>query len=156
MTGARLNWWGVLVVMLAALTGCLETPGPQAALEPTATATTVPTPTLPPTPVPGSTADERDAANTARQFGAAVTRGDHVVALLVLSPSAQQVVAAGDASALLGTPEPPEAFEVRSVQLTGDVATAECRVRYRDTERTVRLRLVRLDGVWKIDARVGE
>lgn len=147
--------WCAIALLLAgvALVGCLDL----AAQAPTrATATAAPTPTLPPTSVPGSAADERDVINTVRQFGAAVIRADEVVALLVLSPSAQQIVAAGTLNEFLGQPETPDAFAVRTVQLQGDVAVALCTVRYGDREHQQRLQLVRLEGVWKIDAQIAE
>ncbi|HEY0606860.1 MAG TPA: hypothetical protein VGD58_28330, partial [Herpetosiphonaceae bacterium] len=109
-----------------------------------------------PTTVPGSVADADEVAETVRQFGAAVTRGDEVVALLVLSPSAQQIVAASDLNVFLGRPERPDVFTVQEVRLDGDVATVACLASYRDHEQPLRLQLVRLDGVWKIDARVND
>ena len=137
----------ILVLMLA---GC----GGQPAMTPTPTF--APTPTLLPTVVPGSGEDERDVANIIEQFGQAVVRGDTLVALLVLTPSAQRVVAAGDIETFLGRRERPRALEVERVRLTEDIATADCAVRYAAGDVSIQLRLVRLDGQWKIDARVNQ
>ena len=138
------------ITLLLVLTGC----GGRPALAPTPTLG--PTPTLPPTVVPGSADDEREAASTVRQFGQAVTRGDTLVALLVLSPSAQRVVGAGDLETFLGRRERPRAFDVQQVRLMEDVATADCTVRYAAGPVTLQLRLIRLEGQWKIDARLNE
>lgn len=146
---------GVLLLALALVT-CTQTAAPPTGMGEATTSPTVPTPTLPPTTVPGSVADADEAAETVRQFGTAVTRGDEVVALLVLSPSAQQIVAASDLNQFLGRPERPRLFIVQDVQLNGDVATVACVARYGDHEQRLRLQLVRLDGVWKIDARAND
>ena len=114
----------------------------------------IPIPSVPPTAVPGSADDVRDATQTVRQFGDAVTQGNDTVALLVLSPSAQQVVAASDLASFLGETTHPQSLKVRHVRLNGDVAIAECTIRSADIERPLHLQLVRLEGVWKIDARV--
>lgn len=127
---------------------------PQATPTPEAIVAVAPMPTLPPTTVRGSNMDERDAAETVRQFGSAVTRGDEVVALLVLSPSAQQIVAASNLYVFLGNPARPDAFTIGAVQLDDDVAVVECTLQYAGSTHALRLQLVRLEGVWKIDARV--
>lgn len=146
--------WRVVAFLLAgaALVSCFDPAPPPAT--PVGAPTPAPTATLPPTSVPGSLADQRDVTETVRQFGAAVIRADQVVALLVLSPSAQQVVAASTLNDFLGRGETPDGFVVRAVQLQGDVAVAECGVRYDEAEQTLRLQLVRLEGVWKIDAQM--
>ena len=146
----------VLFAVAFALTTCTPTADPSPTVAETTASPLVPTPTLPPTTVPGSVADADEVAETVRQFGDAVTRDDEVVALLVLSPSAQQVVAASDLNEFLGRPERPRVLTVGEVQLTGDVATVACVATYSDQERRLRLQLVRLDGVWKIDTRVND
>lgn len=147
---------GILLVLSLALTNCTQTAAPPVSVGAAPTLPVVQTPTLPPTTVPGSIADADKVAETVRQFGASVSRGDEVVALLVLSPSAQQIVAASDLNAFLGRPERPHAFTVQDVQLDGDVATVECVAGYSDHVQRLRLQLVRLEGVWKIDARVND
>jgi hypothetical protein len=141
-------------VLLLALAGCTNTATPQAAADPSLTPTPVATPTTPPTTVPGSIADEQQVANTVRQFASAVTQGDDTVALLVLTPSAQRLVAASDLDTFLGEAELPREFTVRAVRLNGNVAIAECDVRTGGDVRPLQLQLVRLEGVWKIDARL--
>ncbi len=143
----------LLVVVLAS---CATADGPQAMPMTRATPTLAPNPTLAPTTVPGSPADKRTVTDTVWQFGRAVTRGDTVVALLVLSPSAQHIVAVSDLDAFLGTQEHPRLFTVHDVRLDGDVAVAECSAGTPNHEQTLRLQLVRLGGVWKVDARVNK
>lgn len=149
-----MKWIVSLLLLSLALVACTQLTAPPPGMGEAINTPTIPTPTLPPTTVPGSVADADAAAETVRQFGTAVTRGDEVVALLVLSPSAQQIVAASDLNRFLGRPERPRILTVGEVQLTGDVATVACVARYGDHEQPLRLQLVRLDGVWKIDTRV--
>lgn len=120
------------------------------------TPTLAPLPTPPPTTAPGSVEDQREVVSTVQQFGKAVTRGDTLVALLVLSPSAQRVVSAGNLETFLGRRERPRALELKQVRLTGDIATVDCAVRYAAGVWAIKLRLIRFDGQWKIDARVNE
>ncbi len=142
--------------MLAVALGLLVLASCSYEAAPLPTPTFQPTATLPPTVVPGSAADEKEVANTVRQFGQAVVHGDTIVALLVLSPSAQRVVAASDLQGFLGRGERPRAIELRDVHLDRDVARADCALWDSSGEHPLRLRLVRIDGQWKIDARNGE
>lgn len=151
-----MKWIIGLLLLALTLISCTPTAAPHVTIPSATPSLVVPTPTLPPTTVPGSVADADEVAETVRQFGAAVTRGDEVVALLVLSPSAQQIVAASDLNQFLGRPERPRAFTVQDVQLDGDVATVACVAGYTDHAQRLHLQLVRLDGVWKIDARVND
>lgn len=120
---------------------------------PDGTPTPQPTATLPPTAVPGTGADRREAAAVVAQFGDALVHGDELVALLVLSPSAQKVVAATSLEGLLGRPARPQDVTVGTIQLQDDVALADLVLRYPTGETLVRLQLVRLDGQWRIDGR---
>ena len=135
-----------IVALVLVLAGCDS----RAALapRPTVHVTAAPLPTV----VPGSTEDERDVAGIVRQFGKAVAEGDTLVAILVLSPSAQRVVAAGDLETFLGRRERPRELVLERLRLDDDVATAECVMRYASGDVAIRLRLVRLEGHWKIDA----
>lgn len=156
-TGSNgMKWMVGLLLLSLTLATCTQTASPPIGMVEATASPSMPTPTLPPTTVPGSVADADEVAETVRQFGDAVTRGDEVVALLVLSPSAQQLVAASDLNEFLGRPERPRSLTVGDVQLTGDVATVACVATYRDQEQRLRLQLVRLDGVWKIDTRVSD
>jgi hypothetical protein len=134
-------------VMLLALAACgyVATPMPTPTFQPTAT--------IPPTAAPGSAADEREVADTVRQFAQAVVRGETIVALVVLSPSAQRVVASSDLQQFLGRTERPRTIQLRDVQLDEDVARADCAIWDSSGEHSIQLRLVRIDGEWKIDAR---
>jgi hypothetical protein len=145
----RRLWLGLCTIVLASC-------GPQVAdLSPaTPTARSGPTPTIPATIVPGTIADERAVRATIEQFGTALARGDEVVALLVLSPSAQQIAATEDVYAVIDQAEQPRSIDVHAVQIKQTVALADCTIRYPDRAVPVTLQLVRLDGTWKIDAPV--
>lgn len=153
----RLMSGGVLLVLLAAcqkqetLRVGLATSDSPVTME--QTATVVPTPTVLPTVVLDSPDDQADATAVMRQFSEAVTQQNEVVALLMLSPSAQQVAASSDLHAFLGLPAGPVSLEVGMIRLDRGVATAECVLRAGDAQQIIRLRLVRLDGNWKIDGR---
>ncbi|MDP9311653.1 MAG: hypothetical protein M3R24_12365 [Chloroflexota bacterium] len=120
------------------------------------TLTPLPTATFPPTVVPGTSADMREVKAVVEEFGEALVRNDEIVALLVLSPSAQKVVAASSLNVFLGRPEQPKQVMIRAVHLDDDVAVADLTVQYVEAELPVRLRLVRLDNQWRIDGRTGD
>lgn len=151
----------VIGLLLGVLCGC-TTAGPRLevvelpAVSPMGTPTPLPTPTMPPTTVPGTSADMRDATAVVTQFAEAVVRNDEIVALLVLSPSAQKVVSGSNLNEFLGRAEQPRQVNVRAVQLDDDVATVDCVLQYGVGETMVQLHLVRLDGQWRINGRVGE
>ncbi len=126
------------------------------ASSPVSTPTPLSTPTMPPTTVPGTGADMREVNAVVTQFVEAVVRNDEIVALLMLSPSAQKVVSASNLNVFLGRTERPGQIKVRSVRLENDLATADCTIQYAAGESVVQLRLVRLDGQWRIDGRVGD
>lgn len=148
------------IILVVGLSGCNDVP-------PTATApsaepslavevlspTPDPTPTPFPTVVPGSAADYEEATAVVQEFADALVRDDELVALLVLSPSAQQTVASSSLDRFLGRAEQPRDLDIGMVRLERDVATADCTVSYAGQTLPVRLRLVRLNGQWKIDAR---
>ncbi len=117
------------------------------------TLTPLPTPTFLPTVVPGTSADMREAKAVVEAFGEALVRNDEIVALLVLSPSAQKVVATSSLNVFLGQPEQPKQVTIQAVHLDKDVAVADLMVQYADGAIPVRLRLVRLDNQWRIDGR---
>lgn len=145
----------VAICLLAlALSGCVAAYGEMPPVTPSPDL--MPTPTSPPTAQPESAADEHDAVATVRQFADAVVANDELVALLLLSPSAQHVVASSDLMALLGRKERPHQIDVRTVRIEQDIAIVDCDVAYSDGVQPLSLRLVRLDGQWKIDARLGE
>jgi hypothetical protein len=139
---------------MLALSGCVEVSGGVPVVTPSPEL--LATPTLPATPQPGSAADERDAAATVRQFADAMSSDDELVALLLLSPSAQQVVSSSDLTALLGRPDYPRRIDVRAIRIERDIAIVTCEMAYGDGVQPLQLRLVRLDGQWKIDARLDE
>lgn len=148
----------LLVLVLAIVSGCASSqPGVEIAssmlASPDATLTPLPTPTLPPTVIPGTSADLGEAQAVVEQFSEAVVHNDEIVALLALSPSAQKVVAASSLNVFLGRPEPPEQVTIGAVHLDADVAVVDLTVRYAAVETPIRLRLVRLDGQWRIDGR---
>lgn len=118
------------------------------------TPTSMPTATVPPTLIPGSDADRDAVADVVRQFGDAVAMDQELVALLTLSPSARRVAATSDLNRFLGRPEMLEALEVGSIRLVDDVAFVRCVAHYTTDDVDLQLRLVRLDGGWKIDGRV--
>lgn len=118
------------------------------------TPTSVPTATVPPTPIPGSAADREDLAVVVRQFGDAVAMDQELVALLTLSPSARRVAAASGLNRFLGRPAMLESLEVGTIRLDDDVAFVRCIAHYANDDVELQLRLVRLDGGWKIDGRV--
>lgn len=147
-------------VLLVLLSACQEQEAPHVGLTNSdspvtvvQTATVLPTPTVLPTVVLDSPDDQADATAVMRQFSEAVSQQNEVVALLMLSPSAQQVAASSDLHAFLGLPAGPVALEVGLIRLDRGVATAECVLRAGDAQQIIRLRLVRLDGQWKIDGR---
>lgn len=145
---------GSLLLLLIITNGCID---PAASSAPPVSVTAsapAPTPTLPPTAVPGSDADSREVEHTVAQFGTALVRGDDLVAVLVLSPSAQQTVASGNLRSFLGIDTPPQQFSVDMIQLQGDMATVETTLVSGGVSQQILLRLVRLDGVWKIDSRI--
>lgn len=150
----------VIGLLFGLLCGCTTlTPRTGAAISassPEGTPTPLPTPTTLPTAVPGTNADIRDATAVVQQFTEAVVRNDEIVALLVLSPSARKVVAASDLAVFLGRAEQPTQVTVRAVHLDSDVATADCVFHYEAGEQVVQLRLVRLDGQWRVDGPVSE
>lgn len=151
----------IMGLLLGLLLGCttptsrvqVDAPGTPS---PVGTPTPHPTPTLPPTAVPGTAADITAATAVVEQFAEAVVRNDEIVALLVLSPSAQKVVAATNLHTFLGRAEQPSQVTVRSVRLNDDVATADCLLQYAATDRSVQLRLVRLEGQWRVDGRASD
>ena len=109
---------------------------------------------MPPTIVPGSSDDEQEVADTVRQFGLAIAQDQELVALLVLSPSAQRVVAASNLRIFLGKDARPQWLSVRKVHLDADIAIADCMIGYEAEEESLQLRLVRLEGQWRIDTRL--
>ena len=145
---------GILILLACGCTPlrpvATETPPETTA---SATVTPVPTPTLMPTVVPGTSADRAEAQAVVAQFGAALVDEDELVALLVLSPSAQKVVAATSLNGFLGQPARPMQTTVGTVQLQDDVALADLELQYPTGATIVRLQLVRLDGQWRIDGR---
>lgn len=149
----------IIAFSILVLLACGCTPLRQVAAEPppetavSGTMTPVPTPTLPPTAVPGTSADRAEVQAVVAQFGAALVDEDELVALLVLSPSAQKVVAATSLPGFLGQPAHPTQATVGTVQLQADVARADLELHYPAGATIVRLQLVRLDGQWRIDAR---
>lgn len=143
-----------LCLLMLSLGGCAQVYSSAPTLSPSPEL--MPTPTPPPTAQPESAADKHDAIATVRQFADAITANDELVALLLLSPSAQQVVASSDLSALLGRRERPRQIDVRTVRIDRDIAFVNCDVAYSDGVEPLLLRLVRLDGQWKVDARLGE
>jgi len=145
---------GALSLIVLALSACGVARGARSIAAPSPER--IATPTLPPTALPGSAADERDAAATVRQFGEAVSHNDELVALLLLSPSAQHVVSSNDLVGLLGRTERPRQINVRGIRIERDIAIVTCDAAYSDGVQPLSLRLVRLDGQWKVDARLGE
>ncbi len=153
-----MQFWLLLLLVLALISGC-STSQPRGEIASSvlasldATLTPLPTPTLPPTVIPGTSADMREAQAVVEQFSEALVRNDEIVALLVLSPSAQKLVAASSLNIFLGRPEQPEQVRIRAVHLDDDVAVADLMVQYAAADTPIRLRLVRLDGQWRIDGR---
>jgi|GEM_PF-5135133 len=152
----------VLTTVLWLFAGCQQvsvtTPVAAEPVQPqlAGTPTPLPTPTLAPTVVPGTTADEQAAMAVVQQFAEALTRDDEIVALLMLSPSAQQIVASSDLHSFMGGTERPSSLKIQSLALDRDVAIASGVAHYPHEVVAIRIRLVRLDGQWKIDARVNE
>lgn len=155
-TSLRLLISAVMLFMMGACTPSEQGQPSVAAntMEATSTVIVHPTSTMPPTIVPGSSKDSQEATIVVQQFGDAVARGDTIVALLSMSPTAQRLVAAGDLDSFLGRHERLHRLVVRTIRLKKDVALADCLVRYESGETTLLLRLVRLDGAWRIDAPV--
>ena len=144
-TFRRLRYLGVAVMLC--LGGCVERAVP--ALTPTIG----PTPTFAPTAAPGSAEDKQAVKEVVRQFGDAVAGDDALVALLVLSPSAQRVVGSSDLNTFLGVAEPLRSLAIQAVRVEKDVAIVDVRADYADGAQPLQLRLVRIDGSWKIDSR---
>ncbi len=143
-TPVKLRFLGLTVILC--LGGCGERPVP--ALTPTMG----PTPTLAPTAAPGSAEDQQAVKEIVRQFGEAVAGGDTLVALLVLSPSAQRVVGSSNLNSFLGRNERPRSLTAQNVHVERDVAIVNCAVDYAAGTQQLQLRLVRIDGSWKIDS----
>jgi len=143
-----------LVLALALAVSCVgnrqtatqHPPAPEAG-----TPTPLPTSTSEPTVVPESAADEQDVQQTVRQFAEAIAHNDEVVLLLTLSPGAQQTAAADDLPAVFGWSDIPSAVELQQIELDGDLAVASGIARFGQRVEPLRLRLLRLDGTWKID-----
>jgi hypothetical protein len=111
----------------------------------------VPTQTLLPTMVQSSPSDEQAAITVVHEFQTAMRQRNELVALLLLSPAAQQRVAASDLRVFAPTDWQARTLDRCSALVQGNVATVVCGLRPADDRAEVHVSMLRLHEVWKID-----
>ena len=108
-------------------------------------------PTLRATLVPESAADSEAAVDVVREFEAAIRARNELVALLLLTPMAQQRVAASDLETFVAKSWRTEGLSNCGAIVDGDNSVVVCTRSGRPGERPLRISLLRLHNTWKID-----
>ena len=114
------------------------------------------TPTVPATVVHESTADAQSAMEVVQEFEDALHRRDELVALLLLTPDAQQRVAASSLDSFVEPAWQTNPTGECDVRVQDDTAAVTCSWRLAKDLPRLRITMIRLNGAWKIDRARGQ